>query len=372
MAMRILLTTDTVGGVWDYTSTLSHELSRGGYRVLLAIVGDPKPERLAELPATVEVESRDFALEWMPNPGDDVDAAGEWLVRLAERWSPDLVHLNQVAYGARSFPAPVLVAVHSDVLSWLREVRREPSPRGWDRYRRWIRDGLQGADLVVTPTRYQSDLLERSYGRGADRIIHNGIQPRPLEPSSRCGSLLLSVGRAWDEAKGMRVFDQAVGELGVLAPPAHLLGPLEGPSGERYHPRHLVGHGRVDRGRVSAWMSRASIYVGASLYEPFGLAPAEAAMHGCALVLSDIGSFRELWSEAALFFRPGDPLSLADALVAASEPARCERLGCAARARALERYSEEHFGAAYRRLYRELAAGSRTSPPVERQAVLAI
>ena len=48
-------------------------------------------------------------------------------------------------------------------------------------------------------------------------------------------------------------------------------------------------------------MDSASIFVSPALYEPFGLAVLEAANAGCALLLADIPSFRELWDDAALF-----------------------------------------------------------------------
>ena len=64
----------------------------------------------------------------------------------------------------------------------------------------------------------------------------------------------------------------------------------------------------MPRGEVDDWFSRATVYAAPSLYEPFGLAPLQAALHGCALVLSDIGSFRELWDGCAEFVPPGDDL----------------------------------------------------------------
>jgi glycogen(starch) synthase len=41
-------------------------------------------------------------------------------------------------------------------------------------------------------------------------------------------------------------------------------------------------------------------------YEPFGLSVLEAALSGCALVLGDIASLREVWGGAACYVRPGD------------------------------------------------------------------
>jgi len=62
--------------------------------------------------------------------------------------------------------------------------------------------------------------------------------------------------------------------------------------------------------QLAQTLSRAGIYVATSQYEPFGLAPVEAALSRCALVASDIPSFRELWEGSAVFFRNNDPASL--------------------------------------------------------------
>jgi len=365
--MRVFLTTDTVGGVWDHTVTLARELHQAGCQVLVAVLGEPRDERLAHLPEGVEVTWRPYRLEWMPDAEADVAAAGEWLRRTAELWEAEVVHLNQMAYAVEDFPAPVLVAVHSDVLSWFGEVRGEAAGTEWAQYARWVRLGLAAADAVVTPTAYQSELTGRHYGRAADRVIHNGITPPDARPRRAGAPLVLTVGRAWDPAKGVHVLDEAMqilgNQLGDDAPPAHLLGETMAPHGERFESRFLVAHGRVERAEVDAWLERGTVYVGASVYEPFGLAPLEAAFRGCALVLSDIGSFRELWEGCAAFFRPGDPASLAEALAGLCEdPKRRARLASAARTRAGRRYTARRMAADYLALYRELRAAHAGAP----------
>jgi glycosyltransferase involved in cell wall biosynthesis len=95
--------------------------------------------------------------------------------------------------------------------------------------------------------------------------------------------------------------------------------------------------------------------VAPSRYEPFGLAPLEAALHGCALVLSDIGTFRELWDGCAEFFPSGDAAALADALRRVNGDARLrERLAKAARTRAIRRYTARRMVADYIELYRQM------------------
>jgi glycosyltransferase involved in cell wall biosynthesis len=93
-------------------------------------------------------------------------------------------------------------------------------------------------------------------------------------------------------------------------------------------------------------MARAAIYAHPAVYEASGLLPLEAALQGCALVLSDIPTLRELWDGAAVFVPPRDGEAWATALRALrDEGPRRRRLGEAARARAgtlrPERQAEE-------------------------------
>lgn len=367
--MKVLLTTDTVGGVWDHTATLARELHRAGCEVLVAAIGEPRDARLAQLPRGVQVVWRRYRLEWMPGAADDVRAAAAWLRELAGLWGAEVVHLNQLAYSAVPFPAPVLVAVHSDVVSWWRSVHGGEAPEWLGEYAGWVRAGLRGADLVVTPTAWQGEQVLRNYGVAVDRIVPNGVDVPEGEPDTPADPLVLCVGRLWDRGKGADVLDEAVGLLGADSPPVHLVGEVEGPSGERFAPRHARAHGRLERDEVDGWMRRASIYVAPSRYEPFGLAPLEAALHGCALVLSDTGTFRQLWNGCAEFFPPGDAEGLAAALRRVStDPARRERRAAAARQRAITRFTAEGMAAGYLKVYRSML---RAGAPAGRESMAA-
>jgi glycosyltransferase involved in cell wall biosynthesis len=359
--MRILLTTDTVGGVWDYTVTLARQLDAQGCEVLVAAIGEPRDERLARIPAGVQVTWRSYRLEWMQGAADDVAGAAKWLRELAQLWAADVAHLNQLAYAAFGFPCPVVTAVHSDVLSWWTHIHGAEAPPEWAAYARWVSDGIRASDAVVTPTQYQSALLWRHYGLHATRVIHNGVETGDEEPPAKGEPLVLCVGRAWDEGKGVDLLDQAVGMLGADAPPVHLLGETVAPHGSVFEARHLAMHGRVERAEVDAWMRRATVYVAPSRYEPFGLAPLEAALHGCALVLSDIGTFGELWNGCADFFPGGDAEALASVLRrVVHDPARVQRLAEGARKRALRRYTARRMAEEYVALYRDVMAMPET------------
>src|SRR5688572_6850889 len=119
--MNILMTTDTVGGVWTYSLELARALTPFRVQVLLATMGqrltDDQRRDVSQIESVIVAES-EYALEWMDNPWEDVEAAGDWLLALAETFRPDLIHLNNFAHGALNWNAPVLVVAHSCVMSW--------------------------------------------------------------------------------------------------------------------------------------------------------------------------------------------------------------------------------------------------------------
>jgi glycogen(starch) synthase len=132
--VNVLMTADTVGGVFSFALELVRGLAGRGVRVTLATMGgEPSADQRARLAdaVAVRVETSSFALEWMDDPWHDVDRAGEWLLALADEVGPDVVHLNGFAHGALPWHVPVVLTGHSDVLSWYEAVRGVGAPPGW-------------------------------------------------------------------------------------------------------------------------------------------------------------------------------------------------------------------------------------------------
>lgn len=349
---RVLMTADSVGGVLSYAEDLCRGLSRAGVEVLLAVMGGRLTlEQRAPFDAlaTVRIEDSEYALEWMDEPWEDVSAAGLWLLDLASRFAPDVVHLNGYTHAALAWRRPTLVVAHSCVSSWFEAVHGAPLPFRYARYEQRVRAGLRAADLVVAPSRFMADAVERHYGppaRGAVRVVPNGIwieehAPAPKEP------FVLAAGRLWDEAKNVALLADVAPRL-----PWKVL--VAGETHDRALPGGVTALGRLGRSELREVMSRASIFVHAARYEPFGLAPLEAAASGCALVLSDIPTFRALWSDASLQVGPRDAEGLAraiNALVAA--PDRRATLARAAAERAGQLHAQASTDA-YLALYAEL------------------
>jgi glycosyltransferase involved in cell wall biosynthesis len=108
--------------------------------------------------------------------------------------------------------------------------------------------------------------------------------------------------------------------------------------------------GSLGEPEMQRLFAAASIYALPALYEPFGYTPLEAALSGCALVLGDIASLREIWGDAAVFVDPHDSRSLkAELLVLVADSNHRHELAERARARALQftsaRMAENYFGA---------------------------
>jgi glycogen(starch) synthase len=316
---RILMTADAVGGVWQYALELCAGLCAGGVEVVLAVLGPPaSPAQVAAARAIpgLRLRAHPGRLEWMDDPWDDVDDAGRCLVRWAREDDVDLVHLNGYAHGAAGFSVPTVVVAHSCVLSWWQAVEGTDAPARFDQYRERVTLGLAAATAVVAPTAAMLNAARQHYGQlWSGEVIPNGrtVPPRGHQ-SKGSGKFpqILTAGRLWDPAKNAvalgRVATRLPWPILAAGPMARDLGPIEPGL------RGLVGLGTLDASAMADAYRRAAIYALPARYEPFGLSVLEAALAGCALVLGDIPTLRELWAGAAIFVPPGDDDALAGAL----------------------------------------------------------
>ena len=133
--MRILMTTDTLSGVWAYTIQLARALEPYNVQIGLATMGRPLSDdqwaELADL-SNVRVYESNYRLEWMKHPEGDIRAARLWLMRIAEKFQPDVVHLNEYVYGDLDWGLPVVITGHSCVCAWHTDVQRTTAGAEWD------------------------------------------------------------------------------------------------------------------------------------------------------------------------------------------------------------------------------------------------
>jgi glycosyltransferase involved in cell wall biosynthesis len=352
--MKVLMTADTVGGVWTYAMDLIGALQPHGVQVLLATMGAPmnREQRVqAAALSNLEVQESHFRLEWMDDPWLDVHRAGEWLLDLEERFAPDVVHLNGYVHGQLAWNSPVLVAGHSCVVSWYHAVKNEAAPAQWATYRQEVALGLKSADWVVAPTQAMLDALNQIYRVNTrTQAIYNGRDAASFQPSHK-EPFIFAAGRLWDEAKNISALEAAAQHLSW---PVLVAGDNQHPNGAQYDHHHVCLLGRLEAAELARRMATASIYCLPARYEPFGLSALEAGLCGCALVLGDIPSLREVWGDAALYVGPDDHEALQSTLQCLIEDAaHRQEMGRKARERALT-YTTTRMAAEYLDLYHEL------------------
>ncbi|QRK13454.1 glycosyltransferase family 4 protein [Archangium violaceum] len=346
------MTTGTSGGVWTYALELSRALGRRGVAVTLATMGAPlTPARWAEaleVPG-LSIEQSSWRLEGPEATWEDMEAAGEWLLELEERLAPDVVHLNGYRHGALPWRRPPLVVAHDCPLSWWEAVKGERAVEEDVRYRWEVTRGLRAAGHVVAPTVFMREALERHYGPlGPASVIPHARRHEDFPPARVREPFILATGRLWDEARNLEVLETVAPRLNW---PVLVAGELLHPDGGEVRARYVRPLGRLPRRELAGYMGRASLYVMPARYEPFGPAALEAALAGCALVLGDIPSLREVWEDAAVFVPPDDTDMLTRALRRlVSDPVLCSRMSTLARTRALE-FSPDRMASAYLGIY---------------------
>ena len=369
--LRVLMTTDTVGGVWTYASTLARELCNTGIEVFLVTLGpEPRSDQLDAVAGIsgLTVEITDLALEWIDPEGLDFRRATDRLTSIERRIRPDVVHLNSYREAVSGWRAPVVVVAHSCVRSWWRACRgEEPTESRWLDYMANVQAGLCAAERWVAPTHAFRDMISRLYEPTSNGlVIWNGIDAEPTRAGKQ--PFILAAGRQWDEAKNLSI-------LADIAPhlpwPIQTIGPatLQGENALKAALPQTEGSHGLSHGALLETMQRASVLASPALYEPFGLTVLEAAAAGCALVLSDIDSFRELWDGAALFVDARDTAEWQAALAALTRnDALREDLHRRATQRS-RRYSLRKTATAYIQLYQDAARRDLAGQRLDRSLI---
>jgi glycogen synthase len=364
--VHVLVTTDTLSGVWTYTQELVTGLVNRGVRVTLVSLGDiPLPQHTSWMDNLQGLEYRPtaFRLDWMQEAEQDLQDSSAYLTAVVKELKPDLLHLNQLCYGALPVETPRVVVAHGDLISWWKEVHgHEPKESRWMRwYREAVTRGLWHASAVVAPSVWMLDGIRSCYTRPRrDAVIYNGRNPVSFNPYVSKDDSVLAVGRMCDAGKQVSLLTQYSHPL-----PVCIVG-SEAAVADPEIPIHTDVKLATDRVRVALkgaqtqaqlrmLYSRAAIYAATSRYEAFGMAPLEAAFSRCAIVANDIPSFREIWGDAAIYFQANDAESLADVIRRLHEHKEL-RHGYATRAyqRARECFTAKRMVDEYVRLYHNL------------------
>jgi glycogen synthase len=364
--MYVLITSDTVGGVWTYTQELVTGLVHAGHHVTLVSFGKlPVPHQTAwmqNLPG-LDYRPTEYRLEWMEIAERDIEESKRYLELLIVEVKPDVLHFSQYCYGDLITNIPKVVVAHSDIVSWWAAVHgHEPEDAPWmHSYRETVSRGLSGADLVVAPSRWMLDQISKYYLQpAAEQVIYNGRTPSLFDPDAHKDDSVLSVGRVWDPAKNVSLLMQREQEARVS-----IVGWEREPGREDrqrsvHAPANVTLMGAKSQVELRKMYAEAAIYAATSRYEPFGLAPLEAALSRCALVLNDNPVFHELWDDAGIFFNKDDAEDCAKRIAELRRDPDL-RTGYASRAynTGCEKFAASRMVEQYEKAYQELASTVR-------------
>ena len=362
--MRLLMTTDTVGGVWTFTSELSGELLRRGHSVAMVSFGRLPSDEQSDWATTIreshpqifQFTASTAPLEWSQENATAWAEGDAVLREIAQTWLPDLLLSSQFCFGAADVKMPRVVVAHSDVLSWARSCKLAAlSPSPWlKQYKSLVQNGLSHADAVVAPTVAVLQDLAQSFQlpRGGTTIPNGRDIANPAGQPIR-NLQAVSAGRLWDEAKGLDLLRNLDLPLPVMVAgetefESESLPPM--PAGV-----HLLGSLTADP--LQHLFRQSAMYLCTSRYEPFGLAPLEAGLCGCAIVARDLPSLREVWGDNALYFRDAQELAKQVQALAGS-PSTLQNMQKQARQRAAT-YTVERMTDAYLALFESLGAKTK-------------
>jgi glycosyltransferase involved in cell wall biosynthesis len=209
-----------------------------------------------------------------------------------------------------------------------------------------FRAAFAASDVVLAVSAASSTALADAYGLTEVVVVPNAAPPGPPErrgPQSDGGEVrAVYLGGFANPVKGGEVLLEALAIALPRVPDLRvaLAGPGElPPAGAELVERHpqVTWAGWLDERAKDAQLRAAEIFVMSSLSEGLPVALLEAMAYELAIVTTAVGGIPEVTTngEDGLLVEPGDPQTLADALVAlAGDAALRTRLSTAARDRA--------------------------------------
>ncbi|MFL6721349.1 MAG: glycosyltransferase family 4 protein [Sphingomonas sp.] len=358
---RLLLVTDAIGGIWVYSLELARALRPLGVDTVLAVMGPSPSARQREDAAGFRLLDTGLPLEWLDTSPAEIRRAGEALAEIADRERVDIVQTCSAALLADArFDQPCVAVQHSCVATWWASVKKTQLPHDFMWRRELVECGLRRASAIVAPSIAFAAETARTYDVPAPvTAVHNGRRSAIFSKIPQ-GEFVFTASRLWDEGKNVATLDNTARRLGI---PFQAAGATSGPNGASIALEHLEVVGELSPTRVAGLLSARPIYASAAVYEPFGLSVLEAAQAGCALVLSDIPTHREIWGRAAIFV----PARNADAFAEAiqdllDDPDERRQLGQLARARA-SLYLPERMARGMADVYARLSVHDRDVEP---------
>jgi len=366
--VHVLVTADALSGSWTYARELVTGLVTRGVRVTLVSFGEiPLPDQTSWMDHLHGLDYRPtaFRLEWMQEAEEDLPESSAYLLTLIRELRPDILHCNHFCYGNLPVDIPRVVMAHGDLITWNQAVHDRPplGGRSLSWYHRTVLNGLISADAVVAPSAWMLDRISACYGRPRrGEVIYPGRNPIFFNPYVSKDDCVLAVGRLVDASKQVFLLTQQPHPLPVCIVGAEQTVPMprvpiRADVKVDLEETCVAVRGPQTDAQLRALFSKAAIYAATARYEPLGMSALEAAFSRCAIIANDIPSYREIWQDAALYFRRNDAASLAENIRLLNEDRATRRAYAEmAYARAREHFTTKRMIDHCLELYRGLIA----------------
>ena len=309
----LTLVPGVVGGSETYARELCKALARIGRLEYQAFVPVIAADAGDGLPATVVREYR--ASRSMPGRMAAMSLAAVAPGRLRRALRTDELD-------AIHFPLSVMLPpldtppAATTVLDIQHEVFPEFFSRAELAYRRRVYGWtVRKSRIVITISEHaRQGLVERLHlDPDCVRAIHLAVDHARFTPDSRARDrFLLYPANAWKHKNHERLFT-AYAEVRRERPDLRLV--LTGAGHDRLTlPKGAESRGHVTLDELVELYRSAAALVYPSLYEGFGIPCVEAMACGCPVAASDVASIPEVCGDAAVYFDPLDPESIAEGI----------------------------------------------------------
>ena len=324
--------------------------------------------------------------------------AARKLQRVLRRFRPDVVHIGLFLTQLSPAILPVLRNVPTIYHAhWYRAICPTGSKRQPDGTLCQSRQGFVCAKVGcippqdIFPMQVQARLLARwksvfrviladsnwlkhrleAEGFGPVEVLWNGVNVCPVRPPLGAEPVITFAGRMVPE-KGLRVLLEAFRLVLNRVPKARML--ILGDGADRQNLESTIARLKISdaidwkpwlpHAEMQKFFAPAWVQVVPSLWEePFGMASIDCMMRGSAVVASRIGGLTEIIvdGETGYLSPPGDVGELAAALLKiCTDREHAERLGRAARERAIEHFTEARCLAQHLEWFEKVRTGYRS------------
>lgn len=290
-------------------------------------------EELAKLTPVTMLISNERQLTMLPDLpwilGTDPTSLREpWVSRIVNRARPDIVFTPMQMMGSAGRRYRFILTLHDLIYYRSPTPPREfswPVRAGWRVYH-WtylpVRMLLRRADAIVTGSyTTREEILTAGITDRPVTVVRSAVRQHPIAPRTPPRQRNLVYMGSFMPYKNVEAIAKALHHLPGYK--AHLLSRISEADRRRLEafapPNALVFHEGVTDEQYRTVLESATALVSASRDEGFGIPLVEAMALGTPVVVSDIPVFHEIGGDAAGYFAPDDPASLA-AQVRALEP----------------------------------------------------